>query len=220
VLLEPAIEVLPKRAAQLLKVHEERGVLYPHELAARSQTDPRHQAVEVRMKPQLLVPRMQHRREAVNGGPQALGGRELLTQGAGPGGKEQIVSFLGVGAKEAVAQFRGQREGDQEVRGLDEFTLFALHPLGIGGAAAERAGLVIAGMKREVLAPALVAVKAGAAQRRSAAMSDRPEGAVLRGREQRFGFKKRRQKPAQHRDDGVAGRHALISAAAGGRVRP
>jgi len=220
VFLQQPVKVLAKGGLQLWQINEELWVLHAYELSAGIQTDTRHHAMDVRMKPDLLIPGVKRGSEAVDRGAQSLVGRELLAQGSGDGGKEQVERFLGVRAEEETAQFRGQREGDEEVSCVDEFALFPLNPFYIGGTATKRAGLVIAGMKSQVLASAWFAVKEVSAQRRGAAMSDSPDGPALRWGERRFGFKKRRQKLAQHVDDREACRHGKINVATCGRDRP
>ena len=192
VFLEQPVKVLAEGVLQLRQVNQELRVLHAHELAAKVQAHTRNEAMDMRMKAELLVPGVQHGGEAVDGGAQALVGRELFGERSGCGGEEQVVSFPGVRPEEAAAQFGRQREGDEEVRRLDELALFALNPSGVGRAAALRAGFVIAGMKGEVL-PSALAIKELTAQRRGAATGDGPDGAVLLRPERRSGLKKRRR---------------------------
>ena len=63
--------------------------------------------------------------------------------------------------------------------------------------AALGAGFVIAGVIGKMKMPALFAGKGTPAQCRSAAMSDRPDGALLLSRERRSRFEELRNKTAQ-----------------------
>lgn len=181
VLFQQLIKVLAEGGSQMFEENQVFGIFHAHQLTSRIQAHARYETMDVRMKSQLLVPGVEHGGEAVNGGAQAFVGRKLFAERTRHGGEKDVVSLLCMQSEKGTAQFRGQREGDEEVRGVDEFALFALNPLGVVSAAAERAGLVIAGMKSKVLASARLAIKESPAQRRGAAMSDGPEGAVLRG---------------------------------------
>lgn len=139
--------------------------------------------MEVRMKPQLLVPGVQHHGEPADRGLQSLGRGQLLRQGAGGGLEEQIVGLPGKRTEEAGAQLGRQGEGDQEVGRLDELLALAPDPLGGGRPSALGAGLVIAGVPGEMNLPALRTGKGPPAQGRGPALGDGPEGAALVRRE-------------------------------------
>jgi hypothetical protein len=153
------------------------------------------------MKPQTLVPGVQHGGKAVDLGTQCLVGGELFRERPGEGAKEQVVGLLGVRPEETLPQLGGQGEGDQEVRRINEFSQLALHPPGGGAFSALRTGFVVARMVGEVNPSAGFTFKNPPAQGRGAAMGNRPDGATLGRRKSRVGLKKLRQKTAQRRQD-------------------
>ena len=92
---------------------------------------------------------------------------------------KHVVGLFGERAEEAPAQLAWEREGDQEVGRAHEFAQLTVDPTSGGLASALRTGFVIAGMECEVDLAASFTRKAAPAQRRGAAMSDRPDGAPL-----------------------------------------
>src|SRR6186713_2172832 len=166
------------------------------------------------MKSQLLVPGVKHGGKTVDRRPQTFVGGQLFGERSRNGCEEQVISLSGVWTKEAFAQFGGQGEGDEEIGSLHELGQFALHPAHGGGGAALRAGLMIAGMPGEPNLVAVPAVKDPPAQGRSAAMSDGPKGATLRGGKRRSRFQKLRQKLTQRPQHG--GSHATTRWMSGG----
>lgn len=82
-------------------MHQKVRLSDAHEPTPIIQTGAGYEAMNVWMKPKLLVPCVEHRREAADAGSQALGGRELLGEGSRGSREEQVVGFLREGAEEA-----------------------------------------------------------------------------------------------------------------------
>ncbi len=75
---EEVAQMLPEGRLQLLPADEVIGFFDAHEAAALVESGAGNQAMDVGMKPQLLVPRVEHRGEATDAGAQSLGGRQFL----------------------------------------------------------------------------------------------------------------------------------------------
>ncbi len=200
--------MLAEGGLQMWQIDQELGILDAHGPAVGIESGTWNQAVDVGMKSDLLVPSVEHGGEAVDVGAQPLVGGQLFGQCAANRFEEQVVNFLGMGAEEQFAQLGRDGEGDQEVRSVDKFSQFTLHPLGGGGAAALGTGLVVAGVIGQVLASALVALKEISAQGRGAAMGDGPDGAALVLAQRRISPEKLWQEPVQRLHD--RGRHGWI----------
>ena len=210
VLLEQAVEVLAEGGLQVRQMQQELWLFDAHELALLVETGARHQAVKVRMELQFLGPGMQDGDKAIDLRTQGFVGGELFAQGPGGGGEEQVIGLFGARAEEAGAQLCRQREGDQEVRGIDQLAQFALHPAVCGLGAALRAGFVVAGVVGKMNVVARFAGKGTPAQCRSAAVSDRPDGAMLLRRERRSRFEQLRDKTAQRPQHGGGSAHEFL----------
>src|SRR5262245_24798120 len=181
-------------------------ILDPDQPAPRIQSSTGNQAMNMWMKSHLLVPGMEHGGKAIDLGPESFVGGQLFGKCSRDCREEQVIGLPGVRTKERAAQLGGQGEGDQEIRSVDEFGQFALHPAAGGSGATLRAGLVIAGMPGEADLVAILTDKGPPAQGRSAAMSDGPKGAALRGAKRRSRLEEVRQKLTQRPQHG--GSHA------------
>ena len=197
VALKKLPQMLSEGRLQQWQVEQELGILDAYEATTLAQTGAGYQAVNMRMEPQYLVPGVQHRREAVDVGPKPLGGRQLLREGAGDRSEEQIISLLGEGSPKAGTQLSREGKRDQEVGSIHEFLQLALNPLGGGGPPALRAGLVIAGVPREVSLFAARARKGLPTHSLRAAIGNRPDGAALIPGQRRRRLLELRQEPTQ-----------------------
>ena len=208
---EEVTQVLTEGGLKVRQVDEEVGLFDADQTAAVIEPGAGNQTMDVGMKTHLLVPGVEHGGKAVDGGPQSFCGGQLLGESAGDGGEEQVEGLFGEGPEEAAAQLGRQGEGDQEIGSLDELGQFALDPANRGGAAALRAGLVIAGMPGEMDLAAVRTTKGPPAQGRSAAMSDGSQGAALLGRKRRSRFQEVRQELTQHPQNGGDDRHDVLA---------
>jgi hypothetical protein len=207
VFFQQTIEVLPKGSLQMREVNEELRVLDPDGVAVSVQSGARNQAMNVRMDPHALVPGVEDGGEAVDVRPKPFIGGELFGECSGNRREEQIVGSFRQRAEEAAAQFGWQSEGDQEIRGVDEFSQFPLNPAAGGLSAALGTGFVVAGVPGEMNVAAGLAAKETSAQCRSAAMGDGPNGAALLLGKWRSRFQELRQKTAQRRHHCGGGAH-------------
>lgn len=110
--LEESSQVFPERRLEERQVDQIVGFRHAHEASVPVESGTRDQAMEVGVKSQLLVPGVEHRREAAGGRPKSLGACQLLGQSARDGGEEQIVGLFGEGPEEAGPQLRREREGN------------------------------------------------------------------------------------------------------------
>ena len=149
---------------------------------AASQIDPRtrHDAVDVGMEEQTLVPRVQDHGGAVFMSPEPAWVGKCLGESTGCRRKKELIDLSGSRGKEESPEFFGHREGDHEVGGSDPLAQFAFHPLRGGLFAALRAGAMVAGMIGELTGPAFGAGMDMPAHGRCAAMGERPDGATPR----------------------------------------
>ena len=193
--------MLTEGSLQIGLVDQAFGILHPDGLPASVEARAGNQTVNVRMKPQLLVPCVQHGGKAIDGRPEAFVGGQFFGESTGDGGKEQIKSLAGMRPEKARTQFIGQSEGDQEVGRVDEFTQFTPDPRCGGGFSTLWAGFVVTGMVGEMKLATGSAAKTATAQRRGATMGDGPEGAALRRGKDRIGLVKLRQETTQSPDD-------------------
>src|SRR5262249_48902586 len=127
---------------------------------------------------QLLRPGVQEGDKTMGVSAQGFIGSELFTQCAGDGLEEQFIGLLLTQPEEMAAQLGGEREGDQKIGRVDELGQFTLDPAVCRLCSTLGAGFVITGVVGKMNMPAL-AGKDIPAQCRSAAMSDRPDGAML-----------------------------------------
>ena len=72
--------MLTEGGLEMRQVNEEVGLLDAHEATFLVQSGPGHQAVNMRMKAQLLIPGVENGGEAADSGLKALGSAELLRQ--------------------------------------------------------------------------------------------------------------------------------------------
>jgi len=201
-LLELLGEEMPEGASQHGLGHKEAGTLDGDNTPLLTQARARHDAMEMGMEEQSLVPRVQDHGEA------ALVSPEPARVGKCPGKspacrrKEEIIELPGSLGEEERSQFLGQREGDHEVGGSDTLTKFSFHPESGGLFAALGAGAVIAGMVNKLAGPAWDAGMEMPTHGRCAAMGERPEGATPRSSLHGMIPQKVRQKAAQRPDHG------------------
>ena len=211
VCFEQPIEMLPEGGPEMGQVQEELLLFDAHELASRIEPGAGHQAVKVGVELQFLGPGMEDGDEAIHVRPQGFVGGELFAQGTGDSREEQVVGLLGARAEETGAQFSRKREGDQEVGSVNEPGQFTLDPAVGGVGAALRAGFVVAGVVGQVAVAAGFAGKDPPAQCRGAAVSDRPDGAMLVRRERRSGLEQLGNKTAQRPQHGGRSAHELMT---------
>ena len=148
----------------------------------RRQRARRHQAVQMEVGPQLLVPRVQHEREA------HLAAEVLaaeLQQGFGRRVEQQVQQgpLVALAVEDQRVQVVRQGEHVVKVRHRQEFFQAGVHPGGRGHALALRAMAVAATVVRQPLEPARRAPLAMAAQRRGPAMLDVPHRLPLGARQ-------------------------------------
>lgn len=105
-------------------------------------------------------------------------------------------------AEEEVAQLGRQGKSDHEVGSVDALVEFAFDPGGGICFAALRAGPVVAAMVSKRDLATVAANEALTAHGRRAASGDGSNGTPDLGRQASMFSEKRRQKPAQRRDDG------------------
>ena len=205
--------MVTKSSLEIRQVNQEVGLLDADRTALGIEACTRDQAVNVRMKCQLLVPGMQSSDESVDQCTQPFVS-QLLGESGRDSGKEELKGLLGLGTKELSAQLRRESEGDQEVGSVDALGPLALDPSGGVGVAALWTGFVIAGVISQVDSAAGFTEKSLCAQGGRAAMSDSPDGApLLRGKSWLL-CQKGGQKTAQHFQDRRLGAHDV-----GGRWR-
>ena len=113
--------------------------------------------MNVRVELKLLIPGMQDCGEPAHGSAEVFWRSEFFRERLRAGTEEKIKRLFGFGPEEQIAQLRGKGEGDHEVRGVDEFAQFAIHPLPGGVSAALRAGTVIATVIGELVSMAIPA---------------------------------------------------------------
>ncbi len=138
-----------------------------------------HDAVNVRMKLQPLVPSVQHHHKPAGGRAERLRIGQKVGQRGGRGVEKALIDLLGRRGEEQRAEFGGQGEVDHEVGRADALAELAFDPGGGGAFAALRAGPVVAGMVMKFALPARATDMQMPAHFRSAAMGDGPDGAAL-----------------------------------------
>jgi hypothetical protein len=105
VFFEQPVKVLAKGSLQMFEENQIMGLFRANEFSPRIESDARHQAMDVWMKTELLVPGVKHGGEAVNGGAQSFVGGKFFRERTRHSGKEKVESFFGVRSKEEAAQF-------------------------------------------------------------------------------------------------------------------
>jgi len=138
-----------------------------------------HDAVDVRMELQPLVPGVQHHHKPAGGGTERLRIGQKVGQRGGGGVEKALIDLLGRRGEEQRAEFGRQGEVDHEVGRADALAELAFDPGGGGAFAALRAGPVVAGMEMKFALPARATGMQMPAHFRSAAMGDGPDGAAL-----------------------------------------
>ena len=175
---EAVAEAGAEDAAQRGLGHEEVGVLDGDDAAVGIDARAGHDAVEVGVEMQALVPGVEDHGEAAGFRAEPFGIGERVGQGGGGGGEEELIDLFCLRGEEQRTQFLGQGEGDHEVGRADAFAEFAFHPLGGGVLAALRTGAVVAAVEAEL--PCAARRRHGGARPfAGAAMGDGPGGAPL-----------------------------------------
>jgi len=196
------MEEMTEGASQHWLWHQEAGTLDAHNVALRIDARSWHDAVDMRMEEQTLVPGVQDHGEPALVGPEPAWVGKAFRESPGCRRKEELVEISGSRAKEEWAELFGQREGDHEVGSADAFAEFPFHPLSGGLFAALGAGPMIAGMIGELSAPAFGAGMEMPAHGRGAATGKRPDGTTPRSSLLRMIPQVVRQKAAQRPDHG------------------
>ena len=197
VFLEQTVEVLAEGCLEVRQVQQELRLSDAHEPALLIETGTGHQTVDVGMELQLLSPGVQDGDKTVDGSAQRFVRCQFFAQRTGGSLEEQFIGLLLPHTQEAAAQLGGQSKSDQEIRRIDSLGQFTLDPPMGGLCPALGAGFVVARVVSKLKVPALFTGKGTPAQCRSAAMSDRPDGAMLLRRERRSRFEELRNKTAQ-----------------------
>lgn len=199
---EEAAEMVAESGLEQWQMDEVAWIADADDLALRVEARAGNEEVQMRMELHLLAPGVEDGGEPADGGEEPFCGGEFFGHGGGHGREKEIVELFGQRAEKAGTQFLRQREGHQEVGGIDLLLQAAFDPGRGGGLAAARAGFVIAAMEGKVIGSAPRAGKAGASHGRSAAMGDGPDGATLGAGESRRSLQKPRQETDQHLGDG------------------
>ena len=196
------MEEMTEGASQHWLWHQEAGTLDAHNVALRIDARSWHDAVDMRMEEQTLVPGVQDHGEPALVGPEPAWVGKAFRESPGCRRKEELIELSGSRAKEEWAELFGQREGDHEVGSADAFAEFPFHPLSGGLFAALGAGPMVAGMIGELSAPTFGAGMEMPSHDRHTTMGKRPDGTPPRSSLLRMIPQVVRQKAAQRPDHG------------------
>ena len=176
---EFAAKRLFKRPAEHRLMQQVIGFLHSANRSIRIETHSGHDAVQMRVEEELLVPCVENGGKTAALRSQPFGRGEFVGKSLRDRRKEKAEGLLGLIPKKQIAQLFGQCKRDHKIWGSREFPQLAFHPLLRGCTTTLRTGFVIATMPRKMRSRAIRAGVNMSAQSRSPALANGVNGTPL-----------------------------------------